>query len=358
MDGTKGKEYLKDYLKLSDAPFVKFLKQKQSLSAATDPIASEIVKRFTQIARRGKKIRGALITLGYQVGGGSYDSKIIEASLFIELFHAAILAQDDIQDRGDMRRGIPTLHKQFEDLAPKYGIKGDAAHFGEAIAMDAFLSGYYYSWDKLLSSGYPPDRLIKSSLIYSKYAQRLSDGQSLDITGSGSRKTNQRFVLNMLKLKSAEYTGVLPLLVGATLAGVTDAKKLKALEKYGLAFGWAFQIQDDVLGLFGDQDEFGKPVGSDILEGKNTLFMLYVAEHGSAKQITHMKRTLGNQKASQRDIEKLKKIIKESGAYDYVIKLGWKYVEQGKRLVPTITKDKKIRAILESLIIYMMERTL
>ncbi len=358
MKGHLGKEYLKKYLRLSDPLFEKYLKTKEKESAKNDPLAGEIIKRFTEIARRGKKIRGALVTLGYQAGGGAYDKKIIDASLFIELFHAGVLVQDDIQDRGDFRRGISTLHRQFEKRAKQIGVKINKYHYGEAIAMDAMTSAYYFSWEKLLGSDFPQDRLIKSGLMYSKFIQRLSDGQSLDITGASTKKTNERFVLNMLKLKSAEYTGILPLLSGAILAGVTDKKRLNAIEKFGLAFGWAFQIQDDILGLYGDEKEFGKPVGSDIIEGKNTLFMLYLAENGTPEQVRFMKRVLGNSKAKLTQIKKLKNILVEAGAYDHVVARGWKYVEQGKKYIPQITDDPKIREILESLIIYMMERTL
>lgn len=358
MKSNLGKKYLKTYLSKSDILFEKYLKTKEIESTKNDPLAGEIVKRFAQIARRGKKIRGALVTLGYQAGGGKYNEQIIDASLFIELFHAGVLVQDDVQDRGDFRRGIPTLHKQFEKISKKIGIKINKSHYGESIAIDAATSAYYYSWEKLLSSKFPSDRLIKSSLIYSKYIQRLSDGQSLDITGASSKKVDQRFVLNMLKLKSAEYTGVLPLLVGAILAGVDDVKRLKAIERYGLAFGWAFQIQDDILGLYGNEKEFGKPVGSDIIEGKNTLFMLYLAENGTKEQVKFMKKVLGNYKTKLTDIKKMKKILVESGAYDYVVDLGWKYVEQGRREIPKITNDKRIADILESLVYYMMERTM
>lgn len=358
MDGTIGKKYLKDYLKISDSIFIDYLEKKEKESAKNDPLAGEIIKRFTTIARRGKKIRGALVTLGYQIGGGKYGKDIIDASLFIELFHAGVLVQDDVQDRGDFRRGIPTLHRQFEERAETIGVKIDKYHYGEAIALDGATSAYYYSWEKLLGSNFPHERLIKSGLLYSKFIQRLSDGQSLDITGASTKKTNERFVLNMLKLKSAEYTGILPLLVGAILAGVTDKVRLNALEKYGLAFGWAFQIQDDILGIYGKEVEMGKSAGSDIKEGKNTLFMLHLAEHGTKSQVAFMKKTLGNPKATDADIDKMRQILKDAGSYDYVIKKGWAYVEEGKKYIPKITKNREIAAVLESLIVYMMERTL
>lgn len=358
MNGLLGKGYLKDYLKKSDPFFEKFLKQKENESRKNDPLAGDIIKSFAEVARKGKKIRGSLITLGYQAAGGKLDKNIIDTSLFIELFHAGVLVHDDIQDRGDFRRGIPTLHRQFEKMGSKLGIKIDNYHYGEAIAIDAGISAYFYSFDKLLESKFPADRLIKTALIYSKYVQRVSDGQSLDITGTTSKKTNEKYVLTMLKLKSAEYTGVLPLLIGASLAGMEDKKRLKALENYGLSFGWAFQIQDDILGIYGNEREVGKDVGSDIKEGKNTLFMFHLAENGTTSQKVFMKKTLGNQRASPKDIEKMKQILKDAGSYDFVVKKGWDYVEKGMKYVPQITKDKKTQDILKSLIYYMMERTL
>lgn len=358
MNGLIGKNYLKSYLKKSDPLFEKFLKQKESESRANDPLTGDIVKKFTEIARLGKKIRGALVTLGYQIGGGKVDKNIIDTSLFVELFHAGVLVHDDVQDRGDFRRGIPTIHKQFEKLAPKLGVLIDEYHYGESIAIDAGISAYFYSFDKLLLSKFPSDRIINTALIYSAYVQRVSDGQSLDITGMSSKKTDEKHVLTMLKLKSAEYTGVMPLLCGASLAGLTDKKRLKALENYGLCFGWAFQIQDDILGLYGNEQELGKSVGSDIKEGKNTLFMFHLAKNGTKDQVAFMRKTLGNEKATDKDIEKLKQILKDAGSCDFVVKKGWDYVKKGLKYVPEITKDKKTQEILTSLIYYMMERTL
>lgn len=261
-----------------------------------------------------------MVTLGYQIAGGKIDNNLLEGSLFVELFHAGVLVHDDVQDRGDTRRGIPTLHKQFESEAEKLGVVIDKYHYGESIAIDAGISAYFYSFDALLKSKFPSDRIIKTALIYSEYVQRVSDGQTLDITGLSSKKTDEKHVLTMLKLKSAEYTGVMPLLCGATLGGLENKKRLEALKNYGLCFGWAFQIQDDILGLYGNEVELGKSVGSDIKEGKNTLFMFHLAENGTKDQVSFMRKTLGNQNASDQEIEKFKQILKDAGSYDFVVK--------------------------------------
>lgn len=358
MNGDLGKKYLKDYFEKTDSLFLDFLNEKIRETKKNDVLIADVLSRFTQIARKGKKIRGALVSLGYEACGKKLTKDILDTSLFVELFHAAILAQDDIQDRGNLRRGIPTLHRQVAEIGKKMDITVDGYHYGESIAMDTFVAVYFYSIDKLIRSNFS-DRIILDTLgIYSKYAQRVTDGQTLDITGVSSRSTDEKYVLKMLQLKSAEYTGVMPLLCGASLAGEKDPKKLRALREYGLSLGWAFQIQDDILGIYAKEEEIGKPVGSDIKEGKNTLFIYHLSKNGTKEQIAFMKKVLGNSSATKNDIQKLKQILIDAGSYDFVVKKGWDYVKKGLKVVPKITNNKRLSKIFESLIYYMMERTL
>jgi len=140
------------------------------------------------------------------------------------------------------------------------------------------------------------------------------------------------------------------------LAGEKNEKRLKAFEEYGLALGWSFQIQDDILGLYGEEKKLGKPIGSDLKEGKMTLLMLHLLKHGNARQKAFQKKILGKRKISKEEVEKMRQIVKESGSYDYVVKMSRKYVQQGKRQVPLMTKDKKLQAIFEALLDYIIER--
>lgn len=356
MNGDIGKQYLKDYLQKSDLLFEEYLQKKIAEAGKISKIPAELLKRFLETARRGKKIRGALVVLGYEAAGGINHQAIMDASLAIELFHAGILVHDDFMDEDSLRRGLPTIHKQFEEIGRAIKVNTTPLHYGESMAVNAGDAAYYLSWEKLMACKFEAERLVEAGRIYAGYVIRVVHGQVLDITNTTIKSLTEEDILKVLKYKAAEYTGVLPLLFGAALTGEKNKKRLQAIKDYGLAFGWAFQIQDDLLGLFGDEEEFGKPVGSDLREGKNTLLMLHLSQHGTREQRAFQRKVLGNKNITKADVLKMRQILKDAGSYDYVVNLGWKYVEQGKTQIPLITADRKLRGILESLIIYMMER--
>lgn len=356
MDGQLGKQYLQDYLSLSSPLFDAYLQRKIKDASKIGKIPVDLLKRFLETARRGKKIRGALTILGYEACGGHDKEAILDASLSIELLHAGLLVHDDFIDEDKLRRGLPSLHEQFAKLGKEIKVKSDFDHYGEAMAVTAGDTAFYLAWEALLDSAFPPEKLVAAGKVLAAYVVRTTYGQGMDITNTPLTSLNQDHLLSVLRLKSAEYTSILPLLLGATLAGESKQEKLKALESYGLAFGWAFQIQDDILGMFGSEEKVGKPIGSDLREGKNTLLMLHLHQHGTPAQKAFQKKVLGNKHITAKDVEKMRQILLDAGSYQYVLDLGWKYVAKGKKQISLITTDDKLQDILKSLIIYMMER--
>jgi geranylgeranyl diphosphate synthase type I len=226
------------------------------------------------------------------------------------------------------------------------------------MGINVGISAYFLAWDKLLSSKFPASRLVKTGTMCADYITRTAHGQSLDVSNIFVKNTREKELLNILKYKTAEYTGVFPLLAGATLAGLKDKKKLIAMRKYGLYLGWAFQIQDDILGTFGNERKLGKSVGIDIAEGKVTLLALHLIKHGTKEQKILLKKLLGKKNISKKDVAKIQNAFMKAGSYDYVKNLGWEYVEKGRKIIPQITKEKKLTKILDSFVSYMMERTL
>ncbi|OGK41695.1 hypothetical protein A2954_07505 [Candidatus Roizmanbacteria bacterium RIFCSPLOWO2_01_FULL_37_12] len=338
--------YLENYSKKTIPLFNYFFNAKKNEARKIGANPYDLLKQFIKTAILGKKIRGALMVLGFEIAGGKKLEAIYDASLFIELMHSGLLIHDDVMDNTDLRRGHPSLHKQY---SPE--------HLGKSMAINAGDLAFYLSWEKLMNSNFPTERLILAGKIYSEFLTRVIYGQILDIVPDNNKTISKTNILSKLRYKTAEYTGVFPLLVGAILGGMKDEKKLRLLKEYGLALGWAFQIQDDVLGLYGDKEKTGKPVGSDLKEGKKTLFVYYLLKHGNAKQKSFILSILGNKNVNSQDVNKAQKLFKEIGAYDYVIKLGWDYVKNGKKAVPAITSDKKLQKILTSFIVFMMERT-
>lgn len=356
MADNPGLAFLQSYLEKSDPLFEKYLHQKIEEAHSISKIPAELLRRFLEIGRKGKKIRGALTVLGYQAAGGKDVPAIIDASLFLELFHAGVLVHDDIMDQDDLRRGLPTLHVQFAEVGKALHVHPNPEHYGYSMAVNAGDAAYYLSWQKLLESQFPADRIVDVGRIYAEYVIRVVHGQVLDITDSSMGTITTEDVMKVRQFKTVEYTGVLPLLVGAAFAGPISSEQRDAFQSYGNALGWAFQIQDDVLGLYGDRDQMGKPVGSDLREGKQTLLVLHVMQNGTKDQKAFLRKILGNQSLTPEQVEQTLTLFKETGAYETVVQQGWEYVEQGESVVSSMTSDEETQTILRGLIRYMMER--
>jgi geranylgeranyl diphosphate synthase type I len=356
MDGKYGKEKLKEYIVSIQPILNNFLDKEMEDAKEFGDVPVLMVKTYKDMITAGKGIRGFLVKLAYEACGGKEKEKILEASTFMELFHSAILMQDDFMDRDGFRRGLPAAHIVFEEEAKKIGIKIPAEHYGYSTAVCLSDGGFYLSWKKLMESGFSDDVLVRASKVYYDYVVRLAYGQALDLTITGKDDITEEDILKVIWTKSGEYTALLPLLSGAALAGEENREKINNIKEYAKCFGWAFHIQDDILGLFADQDKLGKPVGSDLKEGKNTLLMLHLKKNGAPDQIKFQNEVLGNQDITEEQVEKMKKILKDTGSYGHVYELGLSYVEEGKKYIPLIAEDKELQKVLESLLVYMMER--
>lgn len=333
------------------------LSEKTDQATQIDPNNGKMMESFSQLAKPGKHLRGALTVLGYQSQGGQDLASIDRASLALDIFQTSVLIHDDFMDHDDKRRGLPTLHKIFEDLGQKIGVTTSLPHYGASTAICVGDLGFYIAWEQLLSSGFSSDRILKAAQLYTDYIQRIAHGQILDVTNLNAQELSEQKIFNVYRFKTAEYTGALPLKLGSILAGCHDETVLKGIDDYGLALGWAFQIQDDILGMYGTEDETGKSNISDLREGKPTLLMVHLARHGTDEQIKFQKRVLGNSNITQAEADQMRNILKEAGCLEYVTNLKNKYLQQGLSAVPIISKDPGVRDILESFLALVVERT-
>lgn len=350
-DGNAGKKYLSDYLEKSQSILVSFFNEKLTDAEKIGSLPKKGLESFINIALKGKRIRGALFCLGYQAAGGRVTQDVIRASLSTELFHGGGLVQDDVVDSDDTRRGVPSLHKQLQKLT-----KNTTTRFGESLTIFMGDIAMFYGYELLSTSNFPSERVKRAIAVFGTYTTRTCYGQILDIGNSFKQETNETDILSVMRWKSCEYTGVMPLMLGAILAGCTDKKKLEAIKRYGLALGWVFQIQDDILGMYGDAAEMGKPVGNDLREGKYTLLMLHLAKHGTNEQKALLKKLLGNKEMTVADVSLMQRTLKDARSYEYVLGLGRKYIAEGLKEIPAITQKSPVQTILSSLLSYMMER--
>lgn len=222
-----------------------------------------ILEAMKELSVGGKRLRAMLVILGFELSGGRTpplqgEDEIIKAGVVMELFHLGLLIHDDIMDRDSVRRGVKTIHARYNDL-----------HLGEAVAICA--GDYTFGWgmEIITSLKFSNSQIVSAMAVWAKYFYRVGYGQALDCMAIADEKT----ILQILELKSGEYSCVLPLLLGATLGGA-DAATLDKLQKYGMELGWVFQLRDDWLGEYGDPEKTGKPVGNDIREGKHTFAIM------------------------------------------------------------------------------------
>jgi len=278
---------------------------------------TEAVRAYCSLLDRGgKRIRGALTINAYKMLGGTDEQVSLEAARAIEMLHAYILMVDDIQDRSESRRGGPTAHIVLKQHHINNNMKDDPQHFGESIAMNGFLFGAHSALSVLADLDVPADRKILAIKNVNKHFIATAHGQSLDIFNEVLSTVNEQAVDNVLLWKTAYYSFMNPLQLGAILAGATESD-LQLLETYSLDAGRAFQITDDIIGIFGDQEISGKNPMDDIKEGKRTLLTVKALELASDDDSRYLQSMLGSKNLDSAQFMRCREIIISSGALEY-----------------------------------------
>lgn len=277
---------------------------------------SKVVEAYINVLMRGgKRIRGALAIASYEMFGGKDVKMITQAAAALELFNTYILVADDIQDRSDTRRGGKAAHTQLADLHKQEHLKGDAYHFGEALAINIFLIAQHYASNIILQLDISAELKAKAMVNINNCLIVTAHGQTLDIYSEANETLDSNVLNNILEWKTAFYTFINPLQMGAILAGASQ-KDMASLEAYGLAAGRAFQITDDIIGTFGTPSETGKSELDDIKEGKRTLLVVNAIKNSSQADAYFLQNLLGNQQITKADFDRCKKIIIDSGSLD------------------------------------------
>jgi len=274
----------------------------------------ELLKDF--ILRSGKRIRPILFCCGYFAAGGKDRKKILKASISIELIHSYLLIHDDIIDRDDFRHGSVSMHNKYRERYRKALGKDAGNHFGISMAIIAGDLASSFGHKVLADSKFSGDVRSRAILEMNKIISNTIVGEAMDVVLAAKDKYEKPDIIDMQIYKTAKYTIEGPLRLGAILAGA-DQKYLKSLSAYSIPLGIAYQIQDDVMGVFGDEKTIGKPVGSDLKEGKKTLLILKAYERGNIKQVKYMNTVIGKKDASRGEIEKARDIIRETGSLDF-----------------------------------------
>jgi len=334
------KKEINDYKKKIDNELKRFFREKNSEIKKLSSDVYDYVSIFEEFTLRGgKRLRPLLMIFGYLSCGGKNTSEIIKASISSELAHSFLLVHDDIMDHDVVRRNGPTVHKVLE--------KRYDPEYAEPLAIVLGDAGFCYGLQPILDSNFDPQRKIKAMQKFVSVIEHTCYGQFFDVIAE-FKDVDEVFVRNIHKYKTANYTIVGPMTIGGILAGATK-RQLDSMTKFGIKIGLAFQLRDDILGVFGDRKELGKPIGSDLIEGKKTLLVTKADD-------TYIKKKLGT-KLTKKEIEKIRKIIVDTGSLDYSQDLIHKLLESAKEDIEKCPIRKKEKALFLYLADYLEKRT-
>ncbi|MEO3886739.1 polyprenyl synthetase family protein [Nonomuraea sp. B5E05] len=252
----------------------------------------------------GKRLRPAFVYWGYRAAGGGRPEEVLPAACAMELVHAAALLLDDVMDEAGTRRGRAAAHVALAGLHRRSGRRGDAGRFGESAATLLALLALSWADAVLLETG---PRLEAALDVLTRLRVEAIGGQYLDLarTPGGEGDDEQARLISLYK--SGKYTVERPLHLGHAVAGGCQGT-LRLLSAYALPLGEAFQLRDDVNGVFGDPASTGKPAGADLLQGKAT-YLLAVARRRTGSPIL-------DDVTDQRGVEAARRLIVECGALD------------------------------------------
>ena len=320
----------------------RFTIQQRASADAGGEEAAGFVQSGTAAVTGGKRFRARFCLTGWRAvaeyrGGRPLPiaDDAIAAAAALEIFHAAALVHDDIIDNSDTRRGHPAAHRAFEAGHRDAGWAGDAGGFGRSAAI--LLGDLLVAWsDDLLEEGIRSSAYAADAReIYAMMRREVTVGQFLDLAEEAAYLTapdsaQAERALRVASLKSARYSIQHPLLLGGALAGASAAQS-DALSGFGHPLGLAFQLRDDVLGVFGDSAVTGKPSGDDLREGKRTLLIAYAREALAPGARRVVDELIGDPTLDESQISALQQTIIDSGALARVEEHITRYADDGDR---------------------------
>lgn len=281
------------------------------LHGALEPLADEL-RAF--VLGGGKRIRPSLLLVGHRAAGGDVEA-VLGPALALELLHTCALLHDDIIDAAPTRRGRPTTHRTFAARHAEAGWSGDGRQYGEAVAILLGDLAFVQADELFLEATVPPDRLLAGLRMFCVLREEVMAGQYLDLHAAASRTTSVEVALTVATMKSARYSVARPLQLGAVLAGGSE-ELVAGLGRVGEPLGRAFQVRDDLLGVFGSEDETGKSAASDLAEGKRTLLVAEAAERLDPAGRDELEDALGDPGLDAAGAQRVRELLVRSGGRD------------------------------------------
>ena len=322
-------------------------------------IIQEALQKFTTVNTGGKYLRAMLISLGYKIASGNNDNIYIPLALAYEIFQTSVLIHDDIIDNADKRRGIDTIHTSYKkEFYYKNGEIGN--NIAKSLGICIGDLGYYSANQIIIQNYSKNPNLCKLIEYYNKIVINTIKGQIIDVKlpydlqYENSKKCAESDIMEIYILKTAWYTTIGPFCLGCLLSGNNkiDLPKFESIFK---DIGIAFQIKDDIIGIYGDSNYIGKPVNSDISEFKQTILYSYVFNK-QKKYLDNLHKYYGKKDLSMDEINCVKKIFIDSGALEYANRKMNELFDDSVEKIKKLNLNDKYQNIILGFINYLRIR--
>ena len=312
---TEAKAALQEIRDAVEIELSKFLREQtaflQAISGDLSPVSTAL---SSFLLDSGKRLRPLFAYSGYLSTGAEISAPDIKAIASLELLQACALIHDDLMDGSDTRRGKPSIHRHFESIHVQDELEGFAPAYGLAAAVLLGDLALVWSSQMLNEAGLTQQQLHDVSPIHDEMRVELMAGQFLDIHEQTQKTTDLQRSIKIARYKSGKYTIERPLHIGLALSGRQSPELIAALSAYGLPLGEAFQYRDDLLGVFGEPNDTGKPSGDDLREGKRTVLIALTDLESSDSMRQEIKKYFGDPDLDADGVSIVQEIITSSGA--------------------------------------------
>lgn len=332
-----------------------FLKGKRADFRSVNAWGADAVDKLRSFARSGKMMRAGLVVLGNTLAGRRAGAAAVRAAAAVEMIHAGLLIHDDIIDRDLLRRGLPSLHVQFERQGKALGAE-DAAHFGQGMGICLGDIAMFLGFEILSTLPVPASTRMAVVVLWSKELSRVGLAQMQDLTfGETFPAVTDADIRRVYIYKTARYTFSAPLSTGALLGGMPEAR-LRRLAGVGETIGLLFQMRDDELGLYGSAAELGKPIGSDLRESKLTLMTRRLFERASPRERKRLAGVFGNPNLTSRMVGEVRTIADACGVHAGIKAEMSRLQSRAGRGIAEFPAPEKPKRILADILEYTVSR--
>lgn len=349
---------LDDFKRKIDVEIKKYLDRIIRETAKRDAVMAEAVRYVRKLVLAGgKRLRPAFMYYGYLAASGKEKEKMLKTAVSIELIHIFLLIHDDIIDQDNTRHGISSVHFRYGELGRRIFRNKDFKHFGESMGIIIGDLVGALGNQIIFESGFEAEKVMRALAKLQTIVSMTVIGEAQDVYIEYRGRATEKEILSMYENKTAKYTVEGPLHLGAILGGAPDAV-ISGLSRYAIPLGIAFQMQDDILGVFGNEQKLGKKVGADIIEGKQTILVARAKAKADPKQKKILNSLLGKADLTKAEIKVFQEVIRETGAFEYAKNFSIRLVHGAKAELEKIKIDKEAKEFLTGIADYMIEREL